>query len=131
MTRSFALLAGQNWKDTWSSLVQYAKQLDHDKDWVIKVLPLKRDKTTEQRAWFHTLCKMFGDEVGHSQDEIKQICKAECFGVETVTVAGVTVEVVKSSELAKRDEYSQLIETCYRLAAQAGVILPNPDRFRA
>lgn len=90
------------------------------------IRPFKEDKTGEQRAWFHTLCGMLGEELGYTLEEVKEIAKKDCFGAKTVTIADVTREVVKSSEKAKRDEYSALIETVYRLAAFSGVVLPPP-----
>jgi hypothetical protein len=90
------------------------------------VRPYKEDKTAEQRGWFHVLCGIFGGELGYSPLEVKELIKAETFGETTVTIGGITKEVVKSSESAKRDEYSQLIEAIYRVASSVGVQLPPP-----
>ena len=53
--------------------------------------------------------------------------KRETFGVDIAVskVTGKENEIVKSSTKAKRDEYSQLIETTYRLAAECGIVLPT------
>ena len=45
----------------------------------------------------------------------------EVFGTETV----LGVEIEKSSESLKRDEYSQLIEQVYIIAGSMGYLLPE------
>lgn len=84
------------------------------------------NKTTEQRAWFHMLCKMFGDETGYSQGEVKELIKREILGTSLVELAGRKFEIVKASESQDKAGYSELIEGTYRLAAEAGVVLPSP-----
>ena len=86
----------------------------------------KDDQTVQQRGFFHVLNKIMADELGYAPDAMKQCIKAECWGVETVTVGELTVDVIKSSAGAKKDEYSELIEVAYRLGAGFGIVLPNP-----
>lgn len=126
VTRTFVLRADTDWTRIVSGLMQHLKRSPRDKSWQVQVAPYKENKTDEQRSFFHVLCGIFSDQTGYSKDEIKQLCKAETFGTHDVTLGSVTVQVVKSSELAKRDEYSALIESCYRLASEAGVMLPPP-----
>jgi hypothetical protein len=126
MTRTFVLHAGKDWGRIVSGLIQHLKLLERDKSWQVTVQPYKEDKTSDQRAFFHVLCGVFSSETGYTKDEIKQLCKQVCFGTTEVIIGGREVEVVMASEKAKRDEYSELIETCYRLAAEAGIQLPPP-----
>lgn len=93
--------------------------------------PYKYDKTKEQRNWFHSLCRMFGKETGYTEGEIKDYVKQAYFGTKEVKI-GKQVKVVAdgSSEGLKREPYSELIETLYRLAAEAEIPLPAPNRMR-
>jgi hypothetical protein len=94
----------------------------------ITIKPHKRAKTQSQRGWFHKLCKIYGDEIGLNQGQVKDIVKAQILGWRHVTIRGVDIVVPDgSSEDLSRMEYSELIETLYRLAAESGVVLPNPD----
>mgnify|MGYP000420134377 CR=1 FL=1 len=104
------------------------KSLDLTKPKQITITDYKENKTDSQRGTFHALCGILGKEVGHTMEEVKEFAKQEALGVKTVSIAGIEKEIVKSSEDAKRDEYSHLIETVYRLAAQAGVQLPIMGR---
>ena len=85
------------------------------------------NKTTEQRGWFHVLCQLFGSETGYTQGEIKELIKRDVLGTTLVEFAGIgKFEVVKESEGEDRPGYAELIEGAYRLAAEAGIVLPNP-----
>lgn len=90
------------------------------------IQPHIENQTHEQRKFFHAMCKLFADEIGESPEAVKQAAKKEAFGSDVVTVGELTVEVIKPSSVAKKDEYSFLIETLYRQAAFCGVILPSP-----
>ena len=97
----------------------------------ITIKPHRREKTQSQRGWFHKLCKIYGDEVGLTQGQVKDIVKAQILGWRHVTIRGVDIVVPDgSSEDLSRMEYSDLIETLYRLASESGVVLPNPDLRR-
>lgn len=86
----------------------------------------KEDKTGEQRAFFHVLCKLLGDELGYSQYEIKEMIKAEALGTVSVVIGSLEREIIPSSESLKRDEYAMLIDATYRISAESGVVLPLP-----
>lgn len=92
------------------------------------IQPHEDDQTAEQRKFWHVLVKIFADEIGDSPESLKMDIKRETFGVDVVVskVTGRENEIVKSSTKANKNEYSQLIETTYRLAAEFGVVLPNP-----
>ena len=104
------------------------KNLDLTKAKQIKITDYKVDKTGEQRKSFHLLCQLFGNETGYTLNEIKELVKGELLDTTVVTIAGREREVTRSTESLKRDEYSALIEATYRLAAEAGVILPVLSR---
>lgn len=92
----------------------------------VLIQPHIDDQTASQRGFFHVLVKILADELGYSPNEMKSAIKVEAWGSDMVEVCEMTVEVVKSSAGAKKDEYSELIEVTYRLAANYGVVLPAP-----
>ncbi len=124
MKRQF-ILSEKTATEAWALVVRTVRALDLSQPHKVTIEIYKESKSQEQRNGFHLLCKLMGDELGYSQEEIKQYAKVEVLGVKTVTISGITREVAKSSEKAVRDEYTALIEGVYRLAAQAGVILPQ------
>lgn len=93
------------------------------------IQPHKKSKSAEQRGWFHVLCKILGEETGYTQGEIKELIKREIMGTTLIELAGRNVEVVASSESLDKVGYSELIDGTYVLAAEAGIVLPNP-RYR-
>ena len=99
-------------------------------DWELVLKPHKRDKTHEQRKLFHAMCGDVGKELGYTPGQVKAMVKEEHFGKDTITSpSGRKYEVVQSSEEADRPEYSELIETLLRWAAENGV--PLEDRRAA
>jgi hypothetical protein len=86
--------------------------------------PVVKDKTPAQRRQFHRLCGEFGKALGMTKGQVKEMVKQEHFGLDTVTLKnGATYQVVQSSEDADRPEYSDLIETLLRMAAENGIWL--------
>ena len=89
------------------------------------IQPHEENQTAEQRGFWHVLIKILADELGNSPDATKIDIKRETFGSRKDVVRGVEVEVIESSAKAKRGDYSELIETTYRIAAEYGIVLPN------
>lgn len=125
LSRTFIFPDDQRRDRIKAGLYECLKSLPTDKKFRITVQDYVEDKTAEQRAFFHTLCGIFAEATGYTKCEIKELCKKELMGTTFVALAGREVEVVKSSETLKKQEYSELIETCYRLAAEAGISLPS------
>ena len=111
--------------------IEHIRNLDPSKAWDLEIKEHRKPKSVSQRGWFHALCKMFGDEMGIPEGQIKELAKAQILGWRTVTLGGITFPVADgSSEKLNRMEYSDLIEVVYRLAAEAGVYLPEANRVR-
>ena len=110
-------------------LYLYLEGLDLTKPQQVTISDYKENKTAEQRKTFHLLCKLFGDETGYSLNEIKELVKGELLETTVVTIAGREREVTRSTESLKRDEYSRLIDETYRLASEAGIVLPVLSRY--
>ena len=87
-----------------------------------------KNKTQQQRGWFHALCGILANETGYQMGEIKELVKQHILGTTTVAVGTKVFEVTASSEKQNREMYSRLIEGVYQLGAEAGIELP-PARF--
>lgn len=111
--------------------IEHIRNLDPSKAWDIEIKEHRKPKSVSQRGWFHALCEMLGNELGIPAGQVKELAKAQILGWRVVTLGGISFPVADgSSEKLSRMEYSDLIDALYRLAAEAGVILPEPDRFR-
>ena len=119
-----------NSKQVRTNAVNAVKTITGEENLEVIIQEHKENKTQEQRNFFHLLCKILGDEIGYSQSEIKEVVKIEALGLKSVKVGDSIYSVTKSSEEAKKDEYSHLIDTLYRISAELGVNLPNPIERR-
>lgn len=87
------------------------------------------DHSDSQRGYFHMCCKIMGDALGYTQEDIKRLVKKELWGTEIRKIAGIEIEIYKSMAKgsANKLDYSDAIETLLRLASQADVYLPDPQ----
>ena len=90
------------------------------------------EHTDSQQGYFHAGCKIMGDALGYTQEDIKRLVKKELWGTEVHVVAGIEFEIYKSMAKGKTNkmDYSDAIETLLRMASQEGVYIPDPDKFR-
>ena len=119
-----------------SNAMRYIRQLELDRPMEIIIQPFKDSLSKQQRGGFHWLCQVLGDRLGYTAGEIKEMVKRDMYGTKIVTVAGHMFEVTESSEYdsegkkRKTDDYARLIDGIYRLAAEAGEVLPMLDKWR-
>jgi hypothetical protein len=85
-----------------------------------------RNKTQEQRGYFHAICTEIGTAMGLTMGQVKEAVKAEEFGYEEFKAVGKWYRMVQSSEDTDRGNYSKLIETAIRWAAEGGVTVKDP-----
>ncbi len=93
-------------------------------DYQLTLGPARKEKSHAQRKLFHKLCTEAGKELGYTMGQIKEMVKEEHFGREEILAPnGKLYLVVQSSEESDRIDYSALIETLLRWAAENGVPL--------
>jgi len=95
---------------------------------------VKAHQSDSQRHYYWMCLKLWGDSIGFSARESEEILHravlCEAFGVkETRMVRGSTIEIPnqRSSRLS-REDYSLLIETMIRMAAENGFVVPSAER---
>jgi len=91
----------------------------------------KAKQTESQRGYYWRSVHIAGKALGMSQDELHLVIKREAFGSEIVETKLGPIERIKSSADAKRDEYSELIETLIRCCAFAGHTVEPAERKAA
>jgi len=126
--KTFVLRGDSSLDGVKRGLYAYLQSLKLESPKQVCISNYKQNKTKEQESSFHMLCGIFGNETGYTKDEIKEMVKKHVLGTTVVSIAGYEQEVTRPSSKAKRDEYSELIEGTYRLAAEAGVLLPELRR---
>lgn len=96
----------------------------------VKILEYISEFSQSQQGYFHMCCKIFGDAVGYSLEDIKRLVKKELWGTETVTIAGVEIEIYKSMAKGQSNklDYMDATDMLLTLAAEAYVYIPDPDR---
>ena len=91
--------------------------------------PLRLNQTDEQRGYYWMWLKNFAAFCGNTPDEMHHHVLCEAYGSEYKrTPLGIMQRPLKRSSVAKRDEYSHLIETLIRVASALDFVVPPPVR---
>jgi hypothetical protein len=111
---------------------QAVKLLDLDREWKhgwsIELKPLKTKRSRPQENYYRKWCNGFAKFCGLTPDEMHDELLCQCYGSEEVeTKFGVVRRPVKRSNDATRGDYSDLIETLCRVAAEMGYDVPPPE----
>ena len=78
----------------------------------------------EGTGWLkQALGRDIGREIGLTPGQVKAAVKQEYFGIDEFKMGDKWYRMVKSSEEADRIEYSELIESAYRWAAENGIAI--------
>lgn len=95
----------------------------------VEILPTKVEQTDEQRGYYRQQVKNFADWCGMIPDAMHEEILCECFGSDTLsTPFGWRRIPHKRSGNVNRADYSALIETLIRVAAEMGYVVPPPMR---
>lgn len=109
---------------------EFAHMLDQCSNGVtLTIEPFECGHTRQQENYYRKWCRQFADHCGMTPDEMHEEILCECFGSETVnTKFGPRRRPLKRSSGAKRGDYSHLIDTLTRVAADMGFDVPPPAR---
>jgi hypothetical protein len=94
----------------------------------LEVKPLRTHRSRPQENYYRKWCNGFAKFCGLTPDEMHEEILCQCYGSEEIdTRFGVKRRPVKRSGDATRGDYSELIETLCRVAAQMGYDVPPPE----
>jgi len=93
----------------------------------LEVKPLRTHRSRPQENYYRKWCNGFAKFCGLTPDEMHNELLCQCYGSEEIdTKFGAVRRPVKRSNDATRGDYSELIETLCRVAAQMGYDVPPP-----
>jgi hypothetical protein len=125
------------WAESRARLRQIAEEivrLDVGEGRVAEILvrPARKEKTASQRGYWHAILEQFGQAVGYTRGQMKEVVKRQYYGVDTIRFpSGASYEIVESSEYEDRAGYGRLIDFTLALAAEQGVRIEDPrPRFQ-
>jgi len=112
---------------------QAVELLDLDRQWkhgwLIELKPLKTKRSRPQENYYRKWCGKFAKFCGLTPDEMHDEMLCQCYGSEEIeTKFGYKRRPIKRSNDVSRGDYSELIETLCRLAAEMGYDVPPPAR---
>jgi len=97
----------------------------------IEVTPMRLKRTRPQENYYRKWCRDFAMFCGMTPDEMHDEMLCQTFGsTEHATNFGIRRRPVKRSSKAARTDYSELVETLCRVAAETGYYIPPPHEDR-
>ena len=94
----------------------------------LEINPLKTQRSRPQENYYRKWCGGFAKFCGLTPDEMHEEMLCQCYGSEEIkTKFGYRRRPVKRSADASRADYSELIETLCRVAAEMGYDIPPPE----
>ena len=93
----------------------------------LEINPLKTRRSRPQENYYRKWCNGFAKFCGLTPDEMHNELLCQCYGSEEInTKFGAVRRPVKRSNDTSRGDYSELIETLCRVAAEMGYDVPPP-----
>jgi len=98
---------------------------------VIEIKPMKAARTRPQENYYRKWCAEFARFCGMTPDEMHEEMLCQCYGsTEHATKFGLRRRPAKRSSDASKTDYSELIETLCRIAAEVGFYVPPAEEGR-
>ena len=98
---------------------------------VIEIKPLKSARPRPQENYYRKWCAEFARFCGMTPDEMHEEMLCQCYGsTEHATKFGLRRRPAKRSSDASKTDYSELIETLCRIAAEVGFYVPPAEEGR-
>lgn len=95
---------------------------------VIEIKPMRPDRTRPQENYYRKWCAEFARFCGMTPDEMHEELLCQCYGsTEHATKFGIRRRPAKRSSDADKRDYSELIETLCRIAAEVGYYVPPAE----
>jgi hypothetical protein len=91
----------------------------------LEITPMKLKRTRPQENYYRKYCAEFARFCGMTPDEMHEEMLCQTFGsTEHATKFGIRIRPAKRSGDAGRIDYSELVETLCRVAAEMGYYIP-------
>jgi hypothetical protein len=84
-------------------------------------------RTIPQNSYLHVICKIAGDDLGYSIEEMKQVFRELFLTPKEVTFAGETKLVYPSTSSLSKGDFVLFIDDIIRTCSQQGISLPSMD----
>lgn len=102
-------------------LIKRMDTLDPNTRWQVNIVEYKSKRSVEQNSRLWKLYNDLGQYIGHSPDEVHQLCGFKFLRYQTI-VNGETIEAIKSTTKLNTQEMTDYQDAIVRWAAEIGFI---------
>lgn len=115
--------------DVRKNAAQFVMSIQGKDEMEVVIRKMKKNKSEEQTSFLHVLLRIYADEYGNTEQQMKDIMIKDCWGTVDLEFNGKTYEARLSSKDLGMKDTAKLIQHIYVHAGENGIILPAAQRF--
>lgn len=113
-----------------ANLLHHLSELDPFKEWQVEIKPHKKNKTAQQRNYYHKLLQILSDYSGDTIEDLKtRMCWTLGYTREVVLKTGEIIIERQSTEKLGVQEYSTMIEAAQMACMTLELSYPQPSHY--
>jgi hypothetical protein len=129
MSKSVYIIRPDN--DAAYTAKHHIANLNPEIEWEVTIKKYKKNKTAQQRNYYHKLLQIISEHTGDERDDLKtRICYSLGYVREVTLKSGEVVLQRLSTERLKVKEYSTMIESAQMMCMFLELRYPKPDEDR-
>lgn len=109
----------------------YLDRLSTDKQYEVKITPLRKKRSVSQNALYHTWLSCVAKETGEDVESLHKYFASKFLGYKSVEVMGETINVIISTTKLSTEEFTSYLDQINMFCEiELNIILPYPtDKF--
>lgn len=114
----------------YARLLNHLAHIDANKEWQVEIKPHKKNKTAQQRSYYHKLLQILSEYCGDTIPELKtRMCFTLGFTHEVTLKDGTVILERDSTEKLGVKKYSTMIEAAQMACMTLELKYPQPDHY--
>jgi hypothetical protein len=111
--------------------INHIGNLNPDKEWEITIGPYKKNKTKQQRDYYHALLDILSDYSGYTKEELKtRMCFSLGYVKDVTLRDGTVIQERLSTEGLGVEKYSKMIDAATMACRDLELRFPAPEEDR-
>lgn len=116
-------------KEVIDRAVEHIRALPKEPQHEVVIRKKRKEKSAQQRNYFHKLCEIIGEHTGHGKEYIKLRIKYTTLELIEITTPRGLFYAPPSTENISREEYTNMIDAVLMIGYELGLKMPTPDYY--
>jgi len=113
-----------------ANVLRHISELDATKEWQVDIKPHKKNKSAQQRAYYHKLLQIISEYSGDTIEDLKtRMCWSLGYTRDVRLKSGEVIKERQSTEKLGVAEYSTMIESAQMACMVLELRYPQPNFY--